>query len=91
MIKLSDDVRATHGRDGAVILDIRHGQMFRLNLVGSRILELLSQGYSEEEIAAQVSQQFNVDHETVAADLHDFLAHLEKHRLIETTTSPSPT
>jgi hypothetical protein len=38
-MKLSDEVRATSGQDGAILFDIRHGKMFRLNPVGSRALE----------------------------------------------------
>jgi coenzyme PQQ synthesis protein D (PqqD) len=83
MFRISDQVRSTHNQDGAVVLDILHGEMFRLNLVGSRMLELLKQGHTETEIAEQVSQEFSVDREIVAADLHEFLAHLEKHRLLE--------
>jgi len=81
-MKVSDEVRATHGPDGAVVLDIRQGLMFRLNPVGSRILELLQQGHSEEEIVAQVSQQFDVSRDVVTADLTEFLANLEKYRLV---------
>jgi len=90
-MKVSDDVRATHSPDGAIVLDIRHGQMFRLNLVGSRMLELLKQGLSEEEIATKVSEQFSIGRDTAAADLHEFLAHLERHRLVETISFPERT
>jgi hypothetical protein len=47
MHKISETVRSTHSHDGGVVLDIRHGQMFNLNLVGSRVLELLKSGASE--------------------------------------------
>ena len=40
-------VRSTHGQDGAIVLDVRQGQMFNLNFVGSRILELLKAGSTE--------------------------------------------
>ena len=81
-MRVSDEVRATHGPDGAIVLDIRHGQMFRLNPVGSRILELLKQGHSEEEVVSQLSQQFDMNRGLVAADLAEFLANLEKHHLV---------
>jgi hypothetical protein len=83
VLKLSDQVRSTHNQDGAVVLDIRHGQMFRLNLVGSRMLELLKQGCSEAWIANEISASFSVDRGFVEADLREFLAHLEKHCLLE--------
>lgn len=83
MFRLSEQVRSTHNQDGAVVLDILHGQMFRLNLVGSRMLELLKQGQTEQEIAEKVSQEFSVGREIVASDLREFLAHLERHRLLQ--------
>jgi Coenzyme PQQ synthesis protein D (PqqD) len=83
MFRLSEQVRSTHSQDGAIVLDILHGQMFRLNVAGSRILALLKQGHTEEEIAERVSQEFCVGRETVEIDLREFLAHLEKHHLLE--------
>jgi Coenzyme PQQ synthesis protein D (PqqD) len=82
-VKLSAQVRSTHHQDGAVVLDILHGQMFRLNLVGSRMLELLKQGCAEEQITAEISGAFGVPPETVTTDFREFLAHLEKHHLVE--------
>lgn len=82
-MRVSENVRSTHSQDGAVVLDIRQGQMFRLNLVGSRMLELLKQGRSEPQIADEISRQFAVSRETVEADLREFLSHLEKHHLLE--------
>jgi hypothetical protein len=83
MLKVSEQVRSTHNLDGAVVLDIRQGQMFRLNLVGSRMLELLKQGRDEAQIADEISRQFAVSREMVEADLKEFLSHLEKHHLLE--------
>jgi len=82
-MKLSDEVRSTHGLDGAVVLDIRGGQMFRLNRVGSRILELLGSGLTEFQIADQVSSEFGADRATVVRDLEEFLTRLRSHHLIE--------
>jgi hypothetical protein len=86
-MKLSEHLRSTHSQDGAVVLDILHGQMFRLNLVGSRMLELLKQGHTETEIAERVSREFGVGREIVASDLQEFLAHLEKHHLLSVNAS----
>jgi hypothetical protein len=90
-MKLSAEVRATHGQDGAVVLHIRQGQMFRLNLVGSRILELLSSGLTESEIADKVSGEFGADRATVIRDLAEFLALLRNHQLIEMRQSEAGT
>jgi Coenzyme PQQ synthesis protein D (PqqD) len=63
MYRVAEDVRSTHGQDGAVVLDIRRGQIFNLNLAGSRILELLKTGGTESAIANEISQKFEVSRE----------------------------
>jgi hypothetical protein len=90
MFRLSEQVRSTHNQDGAVVLDILHGQMFRLNLVGSRMLEPLKRGHTENEIAEQISKEFSVGREVVSLDLREFLAHLEKHHLLELNPAATP-
>jgi Coenzyme PQQ synthesis protein D (PqqD) len=83
MHKVSDSVRSTHGQDGAVVLNIQQGQMFNLNLVGSRILELLESGSSDEQIVDVVSREFSGDTETVRKDLAEFLETLKAHKLVD--------
>jgi hypothetical protein len=82
VLKLQEQVRSTHNQDGAVVLDLRHGQMFRLNFVGSRILELLKQGNAEPQIVAEICREFGAGREIVETDVREFLAHLEKHQLL---------
>jgi Coenzyme PQQ synthesis protein D (PqqD) len=82
IVKLSEHVRSTHNADGAVVLDILHGEMYRLNFVGSRMLELLKQGCTNAQIADAISREFGVARETVTADLEEFLQHLAKHKLL---------
>ena len=80
---LSEHVRSTHSQDGAIVLDIRGGRMFRVSLVGSYMLELVKQGCTESQIADQISGEFRIDRATVVRDLEAFLSHLETHGLIE--------
>jgi hypothetical protein len=82
VLKVSEQVRSTHNRDGAVVLDVRQGEMFQLNFVGSRILELLKQGRTEAQIVAEICQEFRASREVVQTDVREFLAHLEKHQLL---------
>jgi hypothetical protein len=82
IVRVADNVRSTHGQDGGIVLDILHGQMFRLNFVGSRILELLKQGSAELAITEQLVREFSIDRATAEADVHEFLQTLEKHRLL---------
>jgi hypothetical protein len=83
MHKVSESVRSTHGQDGAIVLDVQQGQMFNLNVVGSRILELLECGSSEEQITGAISREFSADIETVRKDVAEFLEELKKNKLVD--------
>lgn len=80
--RVSDTVRSTHGQDGAIVLDIRHGQMFNLNVVGSRILELLKNGASESAITDDISQTFEVSRDVAERDVREFIDALKEHELV---------
>jgi hypothetical protein len=82
VIRISESVRVTHTQDGGVVLDILHGHLFRLNLVGSKILELLKQGYGQPEIVERLAHEFGIDSLTVETDVREFIETLEKHRLL---------
>lgn len=82
-MKLSAQVHSAHNKDGAVVLDVLHGQLFRANLVGSRILELLKHGCTEMQIAEEIASQYGVSLDVIQSDVREFLAYLEKHRLLE--------
>jgi len=83
MHKVSDGVRSTHSSKGGVVLDIRHGRIFNLNLVGSRILELLKSGHSESAIAGSIECEFGIGLATAQTDVREFLQVLMQHDLIE--------
>jgi hypothetical protein len=69
MYRVSEGVRSTHGQDGAIVLDVQQGQMFNLNRVGSRILELLESGSAEPEIVNAITQEFSASREAVENDV----------------------
>ena len=79
---ISAGVRSTRNEDGGIVLDIDHGQMFRLNPVGALILQLLGNGCAEAEIVQEIARQYNTSEETVLADLREFLQSLEEHKLV---------
>ena len=56
--------------------------MFNLNLVGSRILELLESGSTDEQIVDVISREFSADIETVRKDVAEFLEELKAHKLL---------
>lgn len=82
MYRVSEGVRSTHGQDGAIVLDVQQGQIFNLNLIGSRILELLEAGSDEPEIVNVISQEFRNDPGVVADDVHEFIESLKRLRLL---------
>jgi hypothetical protein len=83
MYRLSESVRSTHNQDGAIVLDVRQGQISNLNFVGSRILELLKNGCTESTIVDQLGSEFGVGRELAASDVREFLENLKKCRLVE--------
>lgn len=87
--RVPEHVRATHGADGAIVLNILHGQMFRLNFIGSRILELLKQGLEAPEIAEELACEFGIERVAAEADVREFLEALEKRHLLTVGTESS--
>ena len=83
MYRISDTVRSTHNQDGAIVLDVRLGQMFNLNIVGSRILELLKTGYTESGIVDEIHREFGVSRDLAENDVREFLRNLKKCHLVE--------
>jgi hypothetical protein len=83
MYKVSEGIRSTHGQDGAIVLDIRQGQMFNLNIVGSRVLELLETGATESAIVDEISSKFEVSREIAESDVQEFIESLKQHHLLE--------
>jgi hypothetical protein len=82
MYRVSEGVRSTHGQDGAIVLDVQQSQMFNLNRVGSRILELLESGSAEPDIVNVISEEFNSSREVVENDVREFIESLRKHKLV---------
>lgn len=83
MFTLADAIRRSDTDDGGILLDIHHGKMFCLNVVGARIIRLLEKGCDEDQIAAEVSREYKVDSATARADIREFIATLHKHHLLQ--------
>ena len=83
MYRVSNTVRSTHNQDGAIVLDVRQGQMFNLNFVGSRILELLKSGSTESAIVDEISREFDISRDLAENDVREFIQALKKGHLVE--------
>jgi Coenzyme PQQ synthesis protein D (PqqD) len=82
MLTISSTVRRTQTQDGEVLLEIKQGQMFCLNPVGSKILELVGSGCNEHEIVNQVSAAYGADIDMVRTDVHEFLEALSRYSIL---------
>ena len=89
MVTISRTVRRTPTQDGAVLLEIERGQMFCLNSVGSKILELIGSGCDEQEIARRVSAEYGADIDIVRADVREFLETLSRHSILQPCQRPT--
>jgi hypothetical protein len=81
-MRLSHNVRTVTNSGGGALLDLHAGKMFRLNTTGASIVELLAEGYTEDRIAAEISQRSDIDSALVCSDVHAFLAALKDHGLV---------
>jgi hypothetical protein len=82
MLKISDTIRQTRTVDGGILLDIHHGQMFCLNLVGAKILELMQEGYDEPRITEEICRDYQAPRDTVRADVREFIESLHQHHIL---------
>ena len=82
-------MRSTQTQDGRILLDIRQGQMFSVNVVGSRILELIEQGWEEPRITDEISRAYGMEIEVVRIDVCEFIAALRKHRILNAGCWPN--
>ena len=83
MFRVSDSIRRTGTVDGGILLDVHHGQMFCLNVVGAKILELMQRGYDELRIAEEISRDYGASREVVRADVIEFIETLQKHHILQ--------
>lgn len=83
MFRVPDTIRSAQTPDGAVLLDVHHGQIFCLNVVGAKILELMRQGYDETRIANEISRDYGANQDVVHADIIEFIETLQKHHILQ--------
>jgi hypothetical protein len=86
---LSSSSRLINTVDGAVVMEIKSGLMYTSDPVGGRILELIKQGLSKEQIVESIShecEESNVSRETVRRDLERFIEQLASYGVLEAET-----
>jgi hypothetical protein len=83
MFKISDAIRSTCTKDGAVLLDIHQGRILGLNKMGSRVFEMLHRGLDQDQIAGEISKDFGVDADYARTDVLDFIKTLQRHNVLQ--------
>ena len=59
------------------------GESFTLNEIGKKILDLLKQNNSSEEIIEKIVNEFDVDETVAERDFNDFINQLKNFRLVD--------
>jgi Coenzyme PQQ synthesis protein D (PqqD) len=83
-LQIAPSVRSVFSQDGAVLMEIKQGLMYTSNPVGGRILELLSQGKSADQVVESISRECEVEKETVRQDLEGFIQQLISYGIVNT-------
>jgi len=78
-----DNIRRVSSADGGIVLDLRRGAMFRVNPLGSRVLDLLDKGASLLQVTEEISREFRIAPDVVRRDVSDFLDCLERYGVVE--------
>jgi len=79
--EINPDVRSTYSADGAVLLDVKRGLCYRLNVVAARIwatLETSRSGIGIAAIADAVETHFDVPRKKLESDIAEHLNELER-------------
>jgi hypothetical protein len=69
--------------DEAVLLNFDEGIYYGLNDVSARIMEMLAETRTVNEIVEGILQEYDVDEQQCRADVVQLLTELEKHKLID--------
>jgi PqqD family protein of HPr-rel-A system len=80
MIKLKKSIALS---ESGFIFDPTTGDSYSVNQTGSKIIEYLKEGLSEDQIIDKLNDTFDSDKELMQKDLDDFLQHLKQLKMIE--------
>ncbi len=79
-IKLNDGWIITE--DGFIVHLVK-GEVYKLNHVGKKILQLIMEGKSENEICDIISKEYSVDSKRVKSEFRKFITSLEDIGIVE--------
>lgn len=86
-IKISDQVLSQEVSGETVLLDLQSEFYFGLDKTGTRIWELLQSGVSIQDLIGKMLDEFEVDRETLEADVNALLGKLLEAGLVSVEPS----
>jgi len=81
-IEISKDLVFQELDGEMVILDMKSGQYFGIDAIGSIIWQMLEQRLSPAVIIERLQEEYDVDAEICSQHVLDFLGELEKNKII---------
>jgi len=81
-IRLNPNVRSTLNADGAVLLNLKTGVIFKMNPLGAQIWNLIEQRLPLEQILIRLASKYNVPRTQIEEDAGKFLCQLKEKGLI---------
>lgn len=72
--------------ESGFVFNASRGESFSTNPIGVEILELFREGKTEEEIADDLVERYDIDRATVEKDIYDFVKVLQQSNLMEEGT-----
>jgi len=79
-------VSTTINEDESVLLHLERQQYYSLNETGSRIWQLLSDGYNVDAIAAAIAEEWTTSEADALQHVRSFLRELDEADLVEKRT-----
>ena len=80
MVKLKKNIALS---ESGFIFDPSTGDSYSVNQTGSKIIEYLKEGISEDQIIDKLKDTFDSDEEQIRKDMDDFLQHLKQLKMID--------
>lgn len=68
--------------DSGFIFHPATGETFTVNSLGSKIINYIKDDLEFEEICSKITDEFEIDEQTVSKDLNDFLNQLKNFNII---------
>jgi hypothetical protein len=81
-IQLDPDLLYSKVGDEIVLLSLESDKYFKIDAIGSRILELLKQAMTFEELCEQLTHEFDANAEQIRKDTEAFLHRCFEDKLI---------